>query len=153
MSYKTYKDMVPPKKKVVKISTDIKGEQHLAQLLKTHPIVVVDIWAKWCRPCIQIADAYEEFAGKFPHVLFCKDNIDTEYSVHKDKVTVIPTFFFYAFGKISRITGADFTEIEHHLVQLIQSHPPPPPGPRSHNTPHGPRGHNTPLDHRGPLKS
>ena len=123
MSYKTYKDMAPPQKKILKISVDIKGQKHFSQLLKTYPIVVVDVWAKWCRPCMQIADTYEKFAKQYPKVFFCKDNIALEHSVHKDQVTVIPSFFFYAFGKITKITGGDFNEIKAHLDNLIKNQP------------------------------
>ena len=53
-------------------------------------------------------------------VIFCKDNIEQEGSCHKDKVTAVPTFFFYAHGKITKMTGADFDLIETYIKTLMK---------------------------------
>ena len=119
MSYKTFKNLNTVEKLVDKKSIDLVDSEHLNLLLKKFPIVVVDVWAQWCRPCKLIANDYEKLANKYPQIIFCKDNIDNENSPHKNKCDVVPTFFFYAYGEIKKLPGADFTAIEQYLEKLL----------------------------------
>ena len=119
MSYKTFKSLKTVEKLVKKKSIDLLDSEHLKLLLKKFPIIIVDAWANWCRPCKLISNDYEELAHKYPKIVFCKDNIDNENSPHKDKCEVVPTFFFYAFGNIKKLTGADFKVIEEYINELL----------------------------------
>ena len=119
MSYKTFKNLKKTEKHVEKKSIDLLDAEHLNLLLKKFPIIIVDAWANWCRPCKLIANDYEELAHKYPQVVFCKDDIDSENSPHKNKCEVVPTFFFYARGNIKKLPGADFTIIEEYIKELL----------------------------------
>lgn len=118
MSYKTFGQLEKKKTAIPRVSIDLQNVQHLQKLLKTKRIVIVDAWANWCQPCKLIANDYEKLAAEYPDIIFCKDNIDSEESYHKDKVTAIPTIFFYAHGKISKIQGGDFEAIRNTIANL-----------------------------------
>ena len=80
--------------------------QHIKQLkdaLKKYRVVVVDVWAKWCQPCVQLKPTFEKMAMTYkdsPFFKFFTDDIDLDTSVHKDKVTAVPTFFVYTDGDL-----------------------------------------------------
>ena len=80
--------------------------QHIKQLkdsLKKHRVVVVDAWAKWCQPCVQLKPRFEALAMKYkdsPYLDFFTDDIDNENSPHANKVTAVPSFFVYTDGDL-----------------------------------------------------
>ena len=80
--------------------------QHIKQLkasLKKHRVVVVDAWAKWCQPCVQLKPRFEALAMKYkdsPFFEFFTDDIDEENSPHVNKVTAVPSFFVYTDGDL-----------------------------------------------------
>jgi thioredoxin-like negative regulator of GroEL len=77
--------------------------KQLKNALKKHRVVVVDVWAKWCQPCVQLKPTFEKMAMTYkdsPFFKFFTDDIDLENSVHSDKVTAVPTFFVYTDGDI-----------------------------------------------------
>ncbi|MCB9675106.1 MAG: redoxin family protein [Alphaproteobacteria bacterium] len=47
---------------------------------------VVDVWATWCRPCIEALPEVERLAGKYPNVRFLAVSVD-------DKPTAVDAFF------------------------------------------------------------
>ena len=76
---------------------ELKNVKELKSALKKHRVVVVDVWAKWCQPCVQLKPVFEKIAMKYkdsPFFEFFTDDIDMETSVHKDKVTAVPTFLY-----------------------------------------------------------
>ena len=121
MSYKTFNQLKKKKENVPKVSIPLTNQKHLEKLLKTGKIVVVKCWAPWCQPCLMIANDYEKLAAKNSNIIFCNDNIDNEESYHRDKVTAVPTFYFYANGNITKITGADWDIITDHIKKLLNT--------------------------------
>ncbi len=120
MSYKTFGQLEKKEKAVPRVSIDLQDSNHLQKLLQTKRIVIIDVWAPWCQPCKLIANDYEKLATEYPNIIFCKANIDLENSYHRDKVTAVPTFFFYAHGNISKFQGADFDAIRNTIKKLSQ---------------------------------
>ena len=83
--------------------TQVTDSSFEAEVLKAKNVVLVDFWAEWCAPCLQIAPALEELAkdmnGK---VTVAKLNIDqnpgtpTKYGVRG-----IPTLMLFKDGQVA----------------------------------------------------
>ena len=41
-------------------------------------LVVIDLWASWCGPCMMLAPVIDELERDFPEAKFCKINVDEE---------------------------------------------------------------------------
>lgn len=107
-----------------KIVFDIDSEEDFEKILKKFSIVVVDVNAKWCNPCRQLAPKYDKLAKKYEHafnekiVIFLKDDIDINENLHKPIISVVPTFFIYVNGK--RNVVENFNDIDGILQNLIK---------------------------------
>jgi len=79
------------------------------EMIKNHPLVVVDCWAPWCGPCRMVAPIIEElsrdYAGK---ILFGKLNVDENREVGTQyDIMSIPTLLVFKNGKlVDTIIGA-----------------------------------------------
>ena len=111
----------------LEVENDIKNEEEIVSeisfedLLKMKKVVVVDVWAEWCIPCRECSPLFEELARTYSSsdIIFLKDNIDEEESIHRDKINVVPTFFIYANGEEhSVIQGGEFETIRSELDSL-----------------------------------
>ena len=72
-------------------------------VIKASSPVLVDFWAEWCAPCMQIAPALEELASEMADsVTVAKLNID-ENPVTPSKYGVrgIPTLMLFKDGKVA----------------------------------------------------
>jgi len=107
-----------------KYTVSVKDIDHKIQLIQTHKIVVIDVWAEWCQPCHMIADKYEEMAKKYNRrgvCLLAKENIDDKIQM-PEKVVIrgVPTFLFFEDGvHVDSITGADLSEVEEKLQEML----------------------------------
>ena len=74
-----------------------------ADVIKASSPVLVDFWAEWCVPCLQIAPALEELASEMADsVMVAKLNID-ENPVTPSKYGVrgIPTLMLFKDGQVA----------------------------------------------------
>ena len=83
--------------------TQVTDSSFEAEVLKAKNVVLVDFWAEWCAPCLQIAPALEELAkdmnGK---VTVAKLNIDQNPSTPtKYGVRGIPTLMLFKDGQVA----------------------------------------------------
>lgn len=106
---------------------DISNLASFQEIVKNYEIVVVDVWASFCSPCLQVSPYYEKLAESFRNetekneIIFLKDCIDDEYneSVHYPNIKAVPTFFIYHSGKVvARILGGDCEKLNHILHEL-----------------------------------
>ena len=71
--------------------------------------VLVDFWAPWCQPCLMMAPAFEEAAGRLePQVRLVKLNTEDEQMIGaRHAIRSIPTMVLFRDGKeIARKSGA-----------------------------------------------
>lgn len=71
--------------------------------------VVVDFWAPWCGPCLQMAPAFEESALAMPlQAQFVKVNTDEQQALGAQYgIQSIPTLIVFKNGKeVDRVSGA-----------------------------------------------
>ncbi len=74
-----------------------------ADVIKSEKPVLVDFWAEWCGPCVQIAPALEELANEYKDSLtVVKVNIDENPETPaKYGVRGIPTLILFKDGEIA----------------------------------------------------
>jgi thioredoxin-like negative regulator of GroEL len=99
-----------------------------SDFLSEYDIVVVDVWAPWCGPCLAAGEKLKESLPLFQNfienknLIFVKDNIDDEDSVHGLDVRAVPSFFIYFQGEIVfKLNGFNMQEIENHVNYLLQN--------------------------------
>lgn len=96
--------------------------EELTSLVETNPIVVVDLWASWCRPCVAFAPIFERASNNRPEVSFVK--IDTEQhpeAIEQFGISSIPTLLGYVDGvlvmnRAGAVNGAGLTQILDELA-------------------------------------
>ena len=74
-----------------------------ADVIKSEKPVLVDFWAEWCGPCVQIAPELEELANEYKDSLtVVKVNIDENPETPaKYGVRGIPTLILFKDGEIA----------------------------------------------------
>lgn len=80
------------------------------EAVRTHPFLVVDLWAEWCGPCRMIAPFLEEIERKYAgRLVVAKVNVDDHPDVAgRFEVVSIPTLLFFRNGELlpERVVGA-----------------------------------------------
>ena len=72
------------------------------EVLQSSKPIVVDFWAEWCGPCIQIGPTLEEISNEMSdHVTIAKHNIDNEPNTPtKYGIRGIPTMLLFSGGEL-----------------------------------------------------
>ena len=91
--------------------TELTKSNFKAEVEEHDGLVVIDLWAEWCGPCMMLAPVMDELEREFPSAKFCKINVDNERELAMDfKVQSIPmvalvknnTFIDYSIGYVPK---------------------------------------------------
>jgi len=76
-------------------------EGEFEEVIRKHPLVLVDFWASWCGPCMMIAPIIEELAREYAgKVVFAKVDVDRNRGLAmKFRIMSIPTLILFKNGK------------------------------------------------------
>jgi len=76
--------------------------------------VIVDFTATWCGPCQRIKPFFADLENNFPHVVFCKIDVDENAkTAEKYGVKAMPTFMAFRGGeKDGEMSGADANTLQ-----------------------------------------
>jgi thioredoxin 1 len=82
-------------------------------------LTIVDFFATWCAPCIQIAPKIENLSQQYPNVKFYKVDVDLSIDIaEQEGISAMPTFVFYKNGsRVDTVVGANLSEIKYKLQQ------------------------------------
>lgn len=91
--------------------------------IESGKVVVIDFWATWCGPCMQLGPIVEELAEKYEgKAIVGKLNIDEQTEVvAENRIRSIPTVLFFKDGEVqARSVGyVGLAELEAKLLPLL----------------------------------
>ncbi|OWZ00456.1 Thioredoxin [Phytophthora megakarya] len=89
------------KAQVVTVTSQAEWEQLIQQNQESSKALVVDFWATWCKPCVEIAPFYEELSTRFPAAVFARVDVDElESEMDEFDVTSLPCFKVFKSGRV-----------------------------------------------------
>ena len=100
------------------------NDQTAKEAIASGKVVVLDIWATRCGPCIKLGPVIDELAEKYADrgVIVGKINIDEDSEiVAENRVRNIPTVLFFKNGEVqARSVGSvKLADLEAHLLPLL----------------------------------
>jgi thiol-disulfide isomerase/thioredoxin len=132
MSYASYKslgkDPKAPQPETMADITRITSRDHRSALISKYPVVVIDNYTDWCRPCKLVAPHFavlaQEYQNKYPqHLIFAKENADDEFA-GVPEIHGVPCFHFYVNGshvKDLTATGGSIDPVRENLKKILHS--------------------------------
>ena len=105
----------------------ITDDQFREEVLEKNGVSVVDFWAPWCGPCLQMAPGLEAFAkanaGKVR--VFKVDVDDNPKTAEKYEIRSIPTIIFFLNGAPSYTSRGTMTQaaLQKQLEDLLRKDP------------------------------
>lgn len=99
------------------------NQEQKNDIINSHRVVLIDIFANWCGPCKQIAPSYALLAMKYSKPTICavvKQQFDSVEEDIKNKIQGIPLFLYYINGELKdKVIGADLNEVENKLQSIL----------------------------------
>jgi thioredoxin len=83
--------------------------EEFKRVLKSHRVVILDVFATWCSPCKKVAPVFEELSLKFGGTMFLKTNCaDDQEIAHHYEIASVPTFVAFVNGEEEeRLSGGN----------------------------------------------
>ncbi|OWY90745.1 Thioredoxin, partial [Phytophthora megakarya] len=108
------------KPKVVTVTSEEHWEKIMKQNQESNKALIVDFWAPWCKPCVEIAPFFEELSARFPSAVFARLDADEIDSVTEEfEVSTLPSFKVFKGGKVvEELSGA----IKSALESMVAKH-------------------------------
>jgi len=104
---------------------NITDDQFEQQVLNHQGISVVDFWAPWCGPCIQMAPALESFAASNAgKVTVYKLDVDENPKIaERFEIRSVPTIIFFKDGQVQHISSGTMSaaNLQNKLNELLSS--------------------------------
>ena len=97
-------------------------DSNFDEIVKKHPLVLVDFWAPWCGPCVALAPTVEELAEEYAgRIIIGKLNVDENPKTAECfQVFSIPTLIIMKNGcEVDRIVGL---VPKKHISALLKKH-------------------------------
>jgi thioredoxin 1 len=126
--YSSFSDLgVDPQKKNQENYEDCFECTNITQkkdIISSHSLVCVDIYATWCKPCMDTAPAYAELARKYNQPGVCaliKEKYESRLT--NPSPGGLPTYQFYKNGQKlpHEVVGADLTEVERIIQENLEN--------------------------------
>ncbi|CAL7961312.1 Thioredoxin 1 [Alphaproteobacteria bacterium] len=92
------------------------------EVLQSKNYVLVDFWAPWCNPCMQLLPVIEQLAQAMPHLKVMKVNVDRNQEVSiKMNIRAIPALILFKDGKRvdSNTGGMSYTALKNWVEKHI----------------------------------
>jgi thioredoxin 1 len=101
----------------------ITDDQFEQQVLNHQGISVVDFWAPWCGPCIQMAPALESFAASNAGnvTVYKLDVDDNPKTAERFEIRSVPTIIFFKDGQVQHISRGAMSgaSLQNKLNELL----------------------------------
>jgi len=100
---------------------NVTDETFVEEVYNSDKPVLVDFWAKWCRPCLMMAPVLEEFAEEYADKMkVAKLDVDENPVIaSKYRIMSIPTMGVFVEGKmVDKVIG--FMQKEHLVEKLLK---------------------------------
>ena len=94
-------------------------DETLNDAIADEEYLVVDFWASWCGPCLQMAPVVKKTATDLPGITFGKVDVDRNpHASHQFGIRSIPTFVVFVGGEpVARKMGAMRPEVFRAFVE------------------------------------
>lgn len=93
---------------------EITSIEHFRDIVNDNEYVFMDVYAKWCGPCKEIAPKIEKLVDDHPNVKFVKLDMDKFNQLATDlEVKYLPTFILFDEAQdIKRVQKADLEKVK-----------------------------------------
>lgn len=80
---------------------EVTSDNFEQEILQCEKLVLVDMWASWCGPCMRLGPIVEEFAQSQDEVKVCKICVEDEEGLAaRFRVMNIPTLLLFQNGEV-----------------------------------------------------